>query len=483
LRAPLRRVIGPLYSAAEATALRAANKIPGACVLHPDMASGSAGLSTSASNMPPSTAKRYATYVFWNGLEQLLNTGLTRAILFPIAAYIIGKEAFGVFTTALSVVLILGATPGGGITTGLVRHIAEYPRERHAQFCRTALQLCHWVMIAILGAGLVALGVTAGLTRVPTAVLACILPLMLSLYAENQIPVIVTELRVMRNFRSSAALTAFQYGTASVAGLIGTLVAGAPGLAWGYAIGMATVYGVLRRRRSHWFQQPYDPGMARVIKAVWFHIMVASILIFSGEYLNRIILSAWHSFAVVSDFYAATTTVQLALAPVTMLSILLMNMLAGYTSVGGLSRAAKTQCVLMAVVGIVGLPLAVYLFGPWVLQIMYPEFGTTPAKLLDILVWGVPFTVLMSWARPFVIKFAPVQVNPAINGLAMAGQLVPALLLIPHWGGEGASWASVIGKAVYGLALASVLIWVIHRCPAPITNTSGAEGSHQGIET
>lgn len=41
--------------------------------------------------------KRYFGYTFWVGLEAAVFVGLPRLIIFPIAAYLLGKEDFGLF--------------------------------------------------------------------------------------------------------------------------------------------------------------------------------------------------------------------------------------------------------------------------------------------------------------------------------------------------------------------------------------------------
>lgn len=423
-------------------------------------------------------SKHHLGYLFWLGVDSFLTIGVTRLFLFPIAAYIIGKEHFGVFATAISVVLMVGTAPSMGLTTGLLRHMADYPPERRTQLYRTGLQMCHRVMVVFVVVGMLLLGVVSGLRVVPTQLLACILPLGLALYSDNQFYIISIEMRASRRFRDSAVWDGLQAAIRSVLGLFGAFLGGSIGLACGYAFGSPLAYVLLRFRRHAWFQEAYDRDMARTLKKVWLHITIATFLILSGQYLNRILLKVWYPFADVADLYAATSVVQIFVMPVTCGSALLMNMLASYRSLSALSRGAKTQCVATASASIALLPLLLWITGSWLLKLMFPGFGDAPKVLLHILVWGVPLTVLMSWVRPFVLKFAPVQVNPFINGVAMAGQLIPALALIPSFGGRGAAWAVVIGNAVYALALIVVLFFaVLYRRPSAISLPVGCEGS------
>jgi O-antigen/teichoic acid export membrane protein len=51
-------------------------------------------------------AKRNVGCVFWSAAEQVSNMAIPRLVLFPIAAYFIGKKEFGIFMAVLSLTLI-----------------------------------------------------------------------------------------------------------------------------------------------------------------------------------------------------------------------------------------------------------------------------------------------------------------------------------------------------------------------------------------
>ena len=69
-------------------------------------------------------------------------------------------------------------------------------------------------------------------------------------------------------------------------------------------------------------------------------------------------------------------------------------------------------------------------------------------RLLDIVVWAMPFQVLLLVTNPFVVRFARVQVMPVVNGLGLVGHLAPVFVLVPGFGARGAAWSLVIGHAV-----------------------------------
>lgn len=410
--------------------------------------------------MQLANVKRRAGYLLWMLGEQLAGTGVTRFVLFPVAAYLVGKENFGVFVTALSAVSILGITPSMGLSTGLLRHMAEYPEAQRASVCRTAMTMCHVAMLVIIGVGLLSVAAVGLIGSTPMEVVVCLVPLAFSLYAENQLSLALTDLRITRKFRQRTLWVSLQAGLVLAGGLVGALAAGVIGLAWGFAIGNMVAYIAQRPLRSAWSKQPYDREIARVLRAVWLHMTVAGMLAFSGPYLIRIILSIWHPFTEVSYLYGATSVFSIFLVPVSCTGYVLLSLLAAYTSLSGLSRQAKLQCVVFIVGSVVGMPILMKVTGPVILRIMFPQFGPPSAELLAIVVWAMPFAVLMFMTRPFMVKFAPIKVIPIVNGLTAAGYAVPALLLIPTLGARGAAWSFVIGSAVYALAILAALLIV-----------------------
>jgi O-antigen/teichoic acid export membrane protein len=146
-------------------------------------------------NLSKSQIIRHTGYLFWTIMAQALDLGLTRVVLFPLVIYIAGKEEFGVFAIALSVVMIVGIQPATGLITGLLRHMAEYSEEKRAQFYQTAMRLNHIAMTVVIALGLLIIAILWQTSLVPPKLLKCILPLAISLYTENQFALALTELR------------------------------------------------------------------------------------------------------------------------------------------------------------------------------------------------------------------------------------------------------------------------------------------------
>lgn len=405
-------------------------------------------------------------YMFWVFAEQVMSIGVARFLLFPLAAYVVGKEPFGAFVTAHSIVSIIGVTPSMGLSTGLLRHVVECPEEKRARFYQTSLRLCHVAMLLILAAGLVCIAVVGALQLTPVMMLSCLVPLVLSLYADNQLTLTLTELRINRQFQRRVLWAALRAGLGLIGGVGGMLVGGAVGFAWGLAAGTAVTYIVVRRRGGARLREPYDAEMGGILKSVWFYMTLAGVLAFSGQYLVRILVSVWYSFADVAEFYGATNALNLFLVPVSCSGALVLSMLAQHTSVASLSRKAKLQFLSLVVGSAVGLPILIRFGGPPVLRIMFPEFAASSTELLFIILWAAPFSSLTLLMRPFVVKFEAIRAMPLINGVSLAAHLLPSIWLIPPYGVRGAAWAFLVGQTVTGLLWCIIGVRVLLR---PVT--------------
>jgi len=392
--------------------------------------------------------KRDARYLFWTFSEQVAIMALPRLLLFPLAAYFIGKEQFGIFITALSVTLILGIQPQNGLATGLIRHFSDYPEQQRAQFCRTSMRMCHWAMLIIIVVGLLGVAIVGVAEFAPWRILNCIIPLTISLYPENQFSLILTKNRFYRQFRQRAMWSALRAIGILVCGFAGALMGGSVGLAWGFMAGNTIVYAILRFRYRDWYKASYNPEMASVLKTIWFQMTMAGVIAVSGPYLNRVILSTIHSYSDTADLVAATSVMFLFTVPITCLGGLLLSMISKYSSVEQFSVRGKILYILILLFGIAAMPMAFKLFGPCTVRLMFPKFGESSIELFGILIWVIPAQTLICFSRPLVIKFAPIRIVPIINGVSMAATLLPAICLIPHYATRGAAWAILVGSGV-----------------------------------
>jgi O-antigen/teichoic acid export membrane protein len=399
--------------------------------------------------------KRDAGYTFWMFTEEAATLAIPRVLLFPLAAYFIGKEQFGVFMTALSIALILGTQPGGGLATGLLKHISDYPEQQRDQFCGTALRMCHLAMVIIVVLGLLVIAVMGVTTLAPWEILNCLVPLIISLYPENQFMLILTESRFRRRFSGRALWSLLRSGGVFICGLVGVWMGGAGGLAWGFVAGNTIAYAVLRIRYRKWYQTSYNSEMASVLKTVWLQVTIAGIIALSGPYLNRVILSAIHSYGDTADLVAATSVTFVFSVPISCLGGLLLSMISNYSSIRQFTARGKTVYLLTLLFGVTVMPLMLNLFGTFITHLMFPKFGESSIGLFGILIWTIPAGTLICFTRPIVIKFAPIRIVPIINGVSMAATLIPAVFLIPSYATRGAAWAILVGCGV------TAMLWSI----------------------
>jgi len=414
--------------------------------------------------------KRDIGYTFWVFAEQAAYLAIPRLLLFPLAAYVIGKENFGVFSIALSITLILGMQPQNGLATGLLRHLSEYQQKQRASFLGTAMRMSHWVMIAIVAVGLAG-AVIAGLIGIVSwRLLNCLFPLIILLYFENQFLLILTETRFLRQFRLRAIWVTGRSVLAVICGLIGALLGNATGLSWGFTLGNSALCALLMFKHSARFQTPYNKQMAAVLKSVWLQITIAGILTVSIPHISRIILGAYHSYNVVADFVAATTVLFLYIAPIYCFGGLILSMLSRYSSINQLSQRGKTYYLAILLFGMIVLPGLVFLTGPTVIKFMFPQFGKESVSLLRILTWVVPSETISCLTRPFIYKFAPIKTIPIVNATTFAIILILAFLLIPHYAAKGAAWGCVIGNTLTAIIWSVVcirLFFAVNRIKKP----------------
>jgi O-antigen/teichoic acid export membrane protein len=213
------------------------------------------------------------------------------------------------------------------------------------------------------------------------------------------------------------------------------------------------------RQKILFKKSAYDANLAGLLKQVWFHLTIASVLGLSGRYIYRIILGILHSYSSVAVFFGATNIINLCMAPMSILGSLLLSMLSGFTHLKDVGKRQR-YTVLGAVISIiVGATLAVFFAGPFILSIMFPEFADESTRILRLLTMIIPCVAIIMFSRPFVVKFGPVKFVPVLNFTTLTAHLVPAIVLIPKFGIKGAAISYDIGYGLSAIFYLVALVW------------------------
>lgn len=403
--------------------------------------------------------KRYFGYTFWVALEIVFIMGLPRLVIFPVTAYLLGKEQFGLFIFSFGIVMMLGNALSGGLVTGVIRNIAKFDGPARDCLVGTSVRLCRIAMRVIICIGMVALAIAGYFGHTDPKIIWCLIPLLLFLYPWNLFDLQMARYRVERRF----ALRTAWYG------LLGTLLliaipaaiwGGAVGMAWGYMLGCVITQIILSWKQKILFKKPaYDVNMAALLKQIWLHMSLASVLAFSSRYIYRIILGISHSFSSVATLFAATNIIDLCMAPMTILSLLLLSMLGGFAHLRDVGRRQRYIVLGATVLIVVGATLIVFFGGTFILSVMFPKFSDESARILRLLIIIIPCAAVVNFSRPFIVKFGPIKFVPVLNFITLAVHLLPAILLIPRLGIKGAVISYNVGYGLSAISWLGALFW------------------------
>lgn len=407
--------------------------------------------------------KRYSGYGFWVALETILFIGLPQLVVFPLAAKIVGQEAFGQFVFCLGIVMVIGSAPSMGLFTGIYRELARLEPTRQELLVQTGLGLCKLALGIVVGAGLAAVVLYQIFVGAQPGIAACLIPLLAFLYFLNLFQMHLVRYRVERRFAVRTAWFTI-LATLQFAGLVGAWLGGTIGLCWGYLAAHAIGYVWLSRQQGISLgRNPFDPDLAGLLKTVWLYDSVANLLLMSGRNIYRILLGLTHSYSDVSVLFGATSVLNCCMAPLTILSSLLLSLLSGFASLHEVGRRQRRTVLAAGIVIAIAGPIVTYIFAEPLMAILFPEFAADSAGLLKKMVWVLPLEVMISFSKPFVTKFAPIRVIPVLNGAVLLGHLVPSLLLVPRYGLSGVLISYYCGYAIASGCWLAVLVWLFRQ--------------------
>jgi O-antigen/teichoic acid export membrane protein len=403
--------------------------------------------------------KKYFGYGFWVALEVVVIVGLPRLVIFPVTAYLLGKEQFGLFIFSFGIVMMLGNALSGGLVTGVIRNIAKFDGPARDCLIGTSVRLCRIAMRVVICIGMVALAIAGYFWHTDPKIIWCLIPLLLFLYPWNLFDLQMARYRVERRFALRTAWYSL-LGTLLVIAIPAAIWGGAVGMAWGYMLGCVITQIILSWKQKILFKKPaYDVNIVALLKPIWVHMSIASVLAFSGRYIYRLILGISHSFSSVAILFAATNIINLCMAPMTILSLLLLSMLGGFAHLRDVGRRQRYTVLGATVLIVVGAILIVLLGGTFLLSVMFPKFSDESARILRLIIMIIPCASIVHFSRPFVVKFGPIKFIPVLNFITLTVHLLPAILLIPRLGIKGAVISYNIGYGLSAISWLGALFW------------------------
>ena len=403
--------------------------------------------------------KRYFGYSFWVGLEVVIYVGLPRLVIFPIAAFLLGKEDFGLFIWVLGIVMMIGKAPSGGLETGVIRHMVELEDPAKDILISTGVRLCKIAMLMIVSVGIVVLGIVRYFWQTDAKIIWCFVPLLIFLYSWNLFELQMVRYRVERRF---ALRTSWYSFLAMVLFIVipATIWGGVVGMAWGYMLGYVITHIILSWRQKNLFRKPtYDVKLAAVLKRIWLHLTVASVFAFSSAYIYRVILGAFQPKQYVTILWGATSMIFLCAGPLSILSSLLLSILGSFARLEDVGKRQRYTVLAMAVSIVVVAPLFAFFAGPFILSVLFPKFADESAQILRLIIMVIPCMVVTSFSRPFIVKFGPLRFVPILNFITLMAHLLPALILIPRLGVKGAAISYNIGHGLTAVSWLCMLVW------------------------
>jgi O-antigen/teichoic acid export membrane protein len=422
-------------------------------------------------------ASRLGRYSVWSGLDQFINIGLPRLVLFPLLAWLMPDE-FGVFVLALSFVQMVGLTPSNGLAGYVIRDFARHDPEHQRLMMRTVLFLSGLIMLPF---GLFFLFGGGWLGRVyQSPDLGRMLPLLgIYLLLMNVVETALTMFRVHRAFSRPAFFHLVQLL------LLFTSIPfyklwGLPGVALAHAIGNIPVLVLLFVQEPAIFcARPYfSREMAGSALRVWLPYSASAFIFVSAGYLDRPLLGYWWPEDEVAIFFAAVSTAGVVIIPAMFTSQLVLSLLGKSTGIQGFSRRFLTLYALGTIVSAAALFFVVAPLGRLVLTKLYSGIAEQALPLWNYAVAAYTLMHIQALCRPFITKFLSPNIIPVLAFASVVARVLPMLWLVPRFGKTGAVQAMLIGSAVAALLWLGtyVLYFIGPRSRLPEQGPVGEQG-------
>lgn len=424
---------------------------------------------------------------------------LVRAVdlgFFAVMVRVVSVAEFGDYElAALLVTLYLGTISEWGLGVLLTREVARDRQAIRSSFgtallLRVLLSLAAFPLALLVIGGYQALqatGLFAHAISARGATLIGILALTLlpgalggavtSVFLATERPVVPALANLLNNVASTALrLTAL---------LLGYGVIGVAWAALGATILNAAVFIWLMRRDFGWPGWQWDGGLARMLLAAAFPLMLNSLLVNVFFRFDTFVIEGYRGPAAVGVYTAAYKIAPLALIipPIVVNALFPRFARQALDDRQGLLRGYRLTLRLLL---LAALPLvvgaSVFALGLMRLLTDKPEFVTPGAPVLAVLVWFVPFSYINGITQYVLIALNRQGTITRAFALTALFNLLGNLLLAPVWGLPGAAAMTVASEIVLYLPFHRMLqrelgeapFWSLLWRPAAAALAAGA---------
>ena len=177
----------------------------------------------------------------------------------------------------------------------------------------------------------------------------------------------------------------------------------------------------------------------------------------------------------VSVLFGATSMIALCMAPVNVMSYLLLSMLGRFSSLDDVGRRQRHLVLFAAVSTAIVASLAVFFIGPFIISVIFPEFAEESIRTMRLIILVIPCTVAKVFSRPFIQKFGPIKFLPLLNFINLLAHIVPGILFIPRSGIKGAIISYNIGHVLSAFSSLVVLVWIFRLGSKSTSSSEGPE--------
>lgn len=387
---------------------------------------------------------KLSKYFTWAILDQTCVLGVTSLLLFPLLAYFLGNELFGVFVLAMGFINMVGRSPSIGFETFILREAVKYSAEEQSWMVRTMMVLSSFIVLPIGFLFMLGSSLLADKYHIP--LLAKILPILgIYLIFFNIIETVLVPYRVLRQFHKIVFVhfsrTLFLFTAIPL-----YLAGGFEFIAYAWLIGTtAAIAAVLFLQYRDLFARPFfSVAFARQALSVWWPFSLSALLTFSEGKIDRLVLGYWWPEEAVAGFYAAVSLALTFTLPIGLTSRFILSLLSAKKEKTFWDKklyilyawGAVLVCLTFCVIGIfMGKPL---------IRMLYPGLFEKASSLWSWVVTGIMIGSLKIILRPFITKFLSPNVIFILAAVSIAVKAAFVLLLIPRYGALGASMSIFI---------------------------------------